>query len=113
MLVMLVSCGRLRRPTPDAGAPPPPVVFIAVPPLPVGDPTLPEWRNLCLGEPRSRYTDWVDVLVITPDHRCFKDKRRASPQIVFDDACNPSTDCGRPIQCPAAGAPLVSNACYR
>ena len=85
-----------------------------MPPLPRGDPKLPRWEDQCLGEPRSRYRDWVDVLVITPDYRCFKDKRRGSRQIVFDDACmskGPSM-CGQPIQCPPAGAYLVPNACY-
>jgi hypothetical protein len=102
------SCSRHSSSPPDAGA----LVFTAVPPLPAGDPKLPRWEEQCMGEPRSRYTDWVDVLVVTPDHRCFKDKRRASPQVVLDTECLSDARCGVPIQCPPAGAPLVPNACY-
>ena len=103
---LVASCSRTRRAAPYGATPTP--VFTAVPPLPPGDPKLPRWENECLGEPRSPYHDWIDVLVITPDNLCFKDKRRHSRRIVFDAECESAgpSMCGTAIQCPAAGTPL-------
>jgi len=103
---VVASCSRPRRPPPFRAPPTP--VFTAVPPLPPGDPRLPRWEDECLGEPRSRYHDWIDVLVITPDNHCFKDKRRLSRPIVFDAACEAAGPrmCGTAIQCPAPGTSL-------
>ena len=124
-LLLLTACSRSSRHA-DAGAPavaspiaPPgplgaPIALTAVPALPPGSPADPTWDNLCIGNPRSRYMDWGDVLVVTPGGRCFKDKRRSSPRIVLDVRCGNAGElpCGRAIQCPPPGSPL-RNACAR